>query len=91
MNDVRLHVFFYGRVQGVGFRYTAFRIAGKFPVTGWVRNLDDGLVELVAEGARADLDRFLAAVEEAFAGFIKKKEAAWTAASDEFNHFEIAG
>ena len=43
-------IIFHGRVQGVGFRYTTHRIARGFPVTGFVRNLTDGTVELVACG-----------------------------------------
>jgi acylphosphatase len=51
-----------GRVQGVGFRYTAQRLAESFPVSGYVRNLPNGDVELVAEGAPESVDQFLAAV-----------------------------
>jgi acylphosphatase len=58
----RRRVHYSGRVQGVGFRYTAQRLATGFPVTGYVRNLPDGRVELVAEGEPAALDAFLAAV-----------------------------
>ncbi|MCI0642761.1 MAG: acylphosphatase [Gemmataceae bacterium] len=62
-----------GRVQGVGFRYTAQRVAQKFPVAGFVRNLSDGRVELVAQGEPEDVDRFLAAVDSAMAGYIESK------------------
>src|SRR6187455_864933 len=50
MPTERRRVWYEGRVQGVGFRYTARGLAGGFPVSGYVRNLDDGRVELVAEG-----------------------------------------
>ena len=63
-------VHFSGRVQGVGFRYTTDRVAANFRVAGFVRNLTDGRVELVAEGVPAELDRFLAAVAEAMSGNI---------------------
>jgi acylphosphatase len=59
-----------GRVQGVGFRYTAQRLATDFAVTGYVRNLPDGDVELVAEGAADQVDGFLAVVARAMAGYI---------------------
>ncbi|MCI0376629.1 MAG: acylphosphatase [Gemmataceae bacterium] len=62
-----------GRVQGVGFRYTAQRVAQKFPVSGFVRNLSDGRVELVAQGAGEDVDRFLAAVDSAMTGYIESQ------------------
>jgi acylphosphatase len=62
MATVRKRVLYSGRVQGVGFRYTAYDLARGFPVAGYVRNLADGRVELVAEGEGADVAAFLAAV-----------------------------
>lgn len=53
-----LHLQVYGRVQGVGFRYACRREAGSLGLTGWVRNLRDGCVEIVAEGPSAALDAF---------------------------------
>lgn len=50
MKNRRLHVFWSGRVQGVGFRYTAESAALEIRLTGWVRNLPDGRVEVVAAG-----------------------------------------
>ena len=55
-------VLYSGRVQGVGFRYTAQHLAAGYAVAGHVRNLSDGDVELVAEGDAAEVERFLAAV-----------------------------
>ena len=55
-------VHYTGRVQGVGFRATAASIAQSYPVTGWVRNLPDGRVQLLAEGEDKDVQAFLAAV-----------------------------
>jgi acylphosphatase len=52
-------VLYKGRVQGVGFRYTAERLAQGFEVAGHVRNLADGSVEIIAEGAPEEVDRFL--------------------------------
>ena len=60
--NLRRTVYFSGRVQGVGFRFTAATLAARFEVTGFVRNLDDGRVELVAEGEPAELDRFIQAI-----------------------------
>ena len=51
----RLHVFFSGTVQGIGFRYTALSIAEKFAISGWVRNCSDGRVELVSEDDLAEI------------------------------------
>lgn len=60
---VRRIVRYSGRVQGVGFRYTATRIAGRFDVTGYVKNLPDGGVEVLAEGPVGEVDGFLRAVQ----------------------------
>ena len=57
-------VFYEGRVQGVGFRFTVKQLARGYEVTGWVRNLDDGRVELQCGGERAEVDAFLAAIAE---------------------------
>lgn len=58
----RLRTIFSGRVQGVGFRFTVQELARARPLTGYVRNLPDGDVELVAEGAPADLEYLLDAI-----------------------------
>ena len=55
-------VFYSGRVQGVGFRYSVKQIAAGYEVVGWVRNLADGRVELQAGGDRDEVDEFLAAI-----------------------------
>lgn len=54
---------FAGRVQHVGFRYTALRLARELELTGWVRNLPDGRVAMEIQGERAALGRFLLALE----------------------------
>ncbi len=65
------HVHYTGRVQGVGFRYTARQIAGGYAVSGSVRNLPDGSVELIAEGEPGQVEAFLAAVAQRMAGYIE--------------------
>jgi acylphosphatase len=64
-------VYYSGSVQGVGFRYAAQELASKFAVTGYVRNLPDGRVELAAEGERDQVDGLLNAVARRMAGYIK--------------------
>ena len=83
-------VLFSGRVQGVGFRYTAKTVATGFEITGTIRNLPDGRVELVAEGRREELDAFRAALHDAgLAGFIRDEQVNWADAKNEFRGFEI--
>jgi acylphosphatase len=68
--NVCKHVLYSGRVQGVGFRYTAHGLAARFPVAGFVRNLPSGDVELVVEGPIDQVDAFLAAVAGRMADYI---------------------
>jgi acylphosphatase len=83
-------VFYSGSVQGVGFRYTAKTVATGYELTGTVKNLPDGRVELVAEGTRAELDAYRAALRDAgLAGFIRDEQVSWAAAKNEFRGFEI--
>ena len=56
---VRKHIYFYGRVQGVGFRYYAVQKAGQLGLAGWVRNRYDGSVEMEVEGAETDIDQMI--------------------------------
>ena len=63
MAPIRRELIFSGRVQGVGFRYTSCQVASRYPVTGWVKNLGDGNVQMVVEGAADDIDRFIRDVE----------------------------
>ena len=60
----RVHVFVSGRVQGVAYRYFVERRAAEIPVTGWVRNLRDGRVEIMAEGEKADLEGVLGVLRQ---------------------------
>lgn len=67
-------VLYFGNVQGVGFRYTAQNLARGLPVSGFVRNLPDGSVELVAEGPPEAVTDLLERVERAMSGYIRRKE-----------------
>jgi acylphosphatase len=62
MSRERRRVYFSGWVQGVGFRYTCQRLSHGFEIGGYVRNLPDGRVELVAEGTQTEIDSFLSAI-----------------------------
>ena len=90
MNRSRLHIFYSGRVQGIGFRYTVKALATGFELSGTVANLPDGRVELVAEGARDELEAFRRAIQDSEVGrFVRNEETAWCDATGEFRGFEI--
>lgn len=59
MKKVRKHIIFYGRIQGVGFRYTACYLARPLGLTGWVKNLWDGSVEMEVQGPESDIETML--------------------------------
>jgi acylphosphatase len=71
MSTVRRRVYYSGRVQGVGFRYTAERLAHEHPVAGYVRNMPDGRVELVAEGEVEAIGSLLTAIGRQMHGYIR--------------------
>jgi acylphosphatase len=85
----RRQVFYSGRVQGVGFRYTTTNIAARFDVVGFVRNLPDGRVELVAEGTQEELTAFLNEVSERMEHYIRSTAVDRRAATGEFHNFTI--
>jgi acylphosphatase len=86
----RLQIIYSGRVQGVGFRYVVKTTAAGFKISGTVRNLPDGRVELIAEGGRAELEAFREAIRGAgLAGFIRCENADWSAALNNVSGFEI--
>lgn len=85
----RREVYFRGIVQGVGFRYTVWSIASQFAVAGFVQNLRDGRVKLVAEGEPAELDRFLAAILRQRGPDLDDIQQTVAPATGEFRHFEI--
>lgn len=84
------HVFYAGRVQGVGFRYTAQETARRYQAQGWVRNLRDGRVELCVVGPEAVLTAFLDAVRHGrLESYIQEAQVTWTAATQSYSGFEI--
>lgn len=86
----RAQVYYSGRVQGVGFRYSARDVACGYDVTGFVRNVPDGRVELVVEGEAAEIEAFLEAIRASqLGGYIRGAELTWTEATGEFKGFEI--
>jgi len=85
----RVDVHYSGRVQGVGFRHTTSVLARGFEVTGFVQNLPDGRVRLVAEGESGEVQRFLDAIDEELGSLIRQTSIDRLAATGEFGRFTI--
>lgn len=68
---ISAHLIVSGRVQGVGFRATAHQKAGQLGVTGWVKNLANGNVELVAEGERSKVNKYIESIQYGLSPFIR--------------------
>ena len=82
-------VYFEGHVQGIGFRFTTFQLAKGFEVTGYVKNLFDGRVQLELEGDREECVGFIKALNEEMASFIRGKNQTEANRDPEFKEFMI--
>jgi acylphosphatase len=90
MNRSRMTIIYSGHVQGVGFRYCVKSTALGFEVSGSVRNLPDGRVELVAEGLRLELEAFRQAIRDSgMEHFIRNEDVRWSETRGGFRGFEI--
>ena len=88
--ETRLHAIVHGRVQGVSFRYYTQRRARELGLSGYVRNLWDRTVEVVAEGPRSALDELLVFLRVGpRAAFVTQVDTRWFAATHEFSRFEV--
>jgi acylphosphatase len=86
----RLHATVEGRVQGVGFRFFTQERATFLGLTGWVRNRWDGTVEVIAEGARADLETLLKALQRGpRSGTTQNVKFDWLETTKEFSSFRV--
>ena len=85
----RREIHYSGRVQGVGFRYTVRSLAARTEVTGFVRNLRDGRVELVVEGSPEQIERLLAGIQSELGRYVANAQESTAAASGEFEGFDI--
>ena len=82
-------VYYTGNVQGVGFRATAADISKNYPVTGWVKNLSDGRVQLLAEGPAEAVDKFLKTIRSRWEGNIEKEDVESQTPTGKYQSFEI--
>lgn len=83
------HVIFEGQVQGVGFRYTVCRLAGRYDVTGCVRNMPDGAVECVIEGAADQIDLFIEDIRVHFESYIREVRQAKSPVTGQYRNFGV--
>ncbi|MBI3357426.1 MAG: acylphosphatase [Nitrospirae bacterium] len=87
---VRAHITVSGRVQGVGYRAFAARVATRRGLSGGVRNLDDGRVQLDVEGKKSVIEALLHELQKGPpAARVTKIETEWSAATDRFSSFSI--
>jgi len=85
-----VHAYFAGRVQGVGFRYTARALAQRHGVVGFVRNLADGRVELEAVGPPRRVSEYLEALQREMGRYISNRELRWsTRRTANYRRFEV--
>ncbi|MHC4294989.1 MAG: acylphosphatase [Planctomycetota bacterium] len=89
MGREQREVFFSGMVQGVGFRYTAHRLATRYDVSGIVRNIPDGRVECIVEGETGEIDAFLEELARAMSGYIRSQTQQTAPYSGKFDSFTV--
>lgn len=86
----RIHLIISGDVQGVGFRAWAQRLAQDRHLNGWVKNRDDGAVEIVAEGNRAVLENFVKVCQHGpEVAWVERVDSRWETATGEFVAFRV--
>jgi acylphosphatase len=86
----RIHVFIYGRVQGVNFRWNTKIVADRLNIKGWVRNLLDGRVEVVAEGEDEKINKFIEYLKKGpVLARVDKIEITEEKFKNEFDGFEV--
>ena len=83
------HVIFIGRVQGVGFRFTARRAANRRQLTGFVRNVPNGTVEMLAQGRSEEIDDCIQDIKEYFAGYLKETRIEEIPPDPKYTDFQI--
>ena len=85
----RVHAYYSGSVQGVGFRFTTQRAASDLGLTGWIKNLRDGRVEVLCEGAESELKEFLKKITDGLKDYIRDSDIEWSDATGGFEEFDI--
>jgi len=85
----RIQVYYSGKVQGIGFRFTAEHFAKAMGICGWVKNLNQGKVEIIAEAEENVLRDFLKKIHDHFSLYIRDFDIEWQEVGRELDDFEI--
>ncbi len=83
------HMIFTGRVQGVGFRFTAYHAANRHKLSGFVRNVPDGTVEMLVQGQTEDINDCIRDIEESFFGYIRETKIEEIPPDPRYTNFKI--
>ena len=89
MTQTAKRIIFVGRVQGVGFRFTAYNVANRYGLTGWVRNILDGSVEMLAQGPSDDIDDCLRDINNTLADYIRETKIEEIPPNPQYKDFKI--
>jgi len=89
MDKVARHIVFIGRVQGVGFRFTAHSVANRYGLRGFVRNLPDGTVEMFTQGSAEDIDKCVGDIKEYFREYIRETRIEEVPCDPRYKDFNI--
>ncbi len=89
MSQTAKHIVFVGRVQGVGFRFTAYHIANRHKLTGFVHNCIDGTVEMLAQGPDANIDNCIREIKDSFPGYIRGSRIEEIPLDPQYTDFKI--
>jgi len=89
LDQTAKHIIFAGRVQGVGFRFTVHNAAKRHRLTGFVRNLLDGTVEMLAQGPSDDIDNCLRDINQTFGAYIKETKTEEVPPNIQYTDFRI--
>ena len=87
---IQAHIFYSGTVQGIGFRYTIQRFALELGLTGWVKNLNDGRVEILAEGKKELIEELLVRINKYFEGYVRDSKITYKETKGDLVGFRIA-
>ncbi|OGX24624.1 MAG: hypothetical protein A3D10_00410 [Omnitrophica WOR_2 bacterium RIFCSPHIGHO2_02_FULL_48_11] len=85
------HILYSGMVQGIGFRYTTQRLAADLKLNGWVRNVSDGRVEILAEGSQENIEKLMQQLADHFGSYIKDKEVDYGKLQESLKGFQVRG